>query len=327
MKRLAKYWAFALLIACTFCAPRLGTDQLAAQDEIKPVQEGVTTDQLMTTQGSALPTIEWVSYELFQPSDHAFDSFISPVTNLVYFEDPRALTEIRPFFFQHKVPLAAGGGSVQLYGAQIRMRLTENISFIAIKDGFATTSNPILDDGWADVAAGLKFTLLRDVQRQSILSGGVTYELPTGEASLFQGNGDGEFNLFLSGAQKLTRRINWMAASGIRVPVNSTDESTSSYWSNHLDYQITNNFYALVELNWYHWLSSGQDGPIPGIEGLDIINFGNPGVAGNDILTGAVGFKVKAGRHSEAGFAWEVPLTERRDIIENRLTVDWRLRY
>ena len=32
---------------------------------------------------------------LFQ-SDHAFDGFISPVTNPFYFEDPRSLTELRP---------------------------------------------------------------------------------------------------------------------------------------------------------------------------------------------------------------------------------------
>ena len=301
------------------------TDSLSAQVEVKPIQEGITQDQFLSDQETA-PAIEWVSYELFQPSDRELDSFISPMTNLVYFEDPRALTEIRPFFIHHKIPLAAGGGSVQMYGAQLRFRLTENISFIAIKDGYATTSSPILGNGWADIAAGLKFTLLRDPINQAIFSGGITYELPTGESSMFQGNGDGEFNIFLAGAQKLGNRVNWMSASGVRVPVNSTDESMSSFWSNHLDLQVTNNFYALMEFNWYHWIDSGQDGPIPGIEGLDLINFGNPGVSGNDIVTGAVGCKFKIGGH-EAGVAWELPLTSREDILDNRLTVDVRLRY
>lgn len=314
-------------IVC-LCGPGMGQNGfITAQDaEVTPIQDGAATQQLMA-QDSNLPTVEWVTYDLFQASDHEFDSFISPMTNPIYFEDPRAVSEIRPIFLHHKVPLAAGGGTVQLYAAQVRLRLTENISLIAVKDGYATTSNPILGNGWADIAAGLKFTLFRDVANQSILSGGFTYELPTGEAAMFQGNGDGEFNIFLAGAQKLAPRINWMTASGLRVPVNSTDESMSSYWSTHLDAQVTQNFYALMEFNWYHWLNSGADGPIAGIEGLDVINFGNPGVAGNDIVTGAFGFKFKAGPHLESGVAWEMPLTQRRDILDNRLTVDLRLRY
>ena len=50
-------------------------------------------------------------------------------------------------------------------------------------------------------------------------------------------------------------------------------------------------------------------------------------VAGNDIVTGAVGAKYKHSAYSEIGLAWEVPLTDRRDIIDNRLTVDWIIRY
>ena len=81
-----------------------------------------------------------------------------------------------------------------------------------------------------------------------------------------------------------------------------------------------------MEFNWYHWMGSGDVGLV-GIEGLDVINLGSRGVAGNDIVTGAFGAKFKPGPHSEIGVAWELPLTERRDIIENRLTVDLILRY
>ena len=45
------------------------------------------------------------------------------------------------------------------------------------------------------------------------------------------------------------------------------------------------------------------------------------------IVTGAFGAKYKPNRHVEIGVAWELPLTERRDILENRLTVDAILRY
>ena len=45
------------------------------------------------------------------------------MTNPVFFEDPRTLTEARMIFFQHKVPAAAGGGDVQLYAVQLRAAL------------------------------------------------------------------------------------------------------------------------------------------------------------------------------------------------------------
>ena len=59
---------------------------------------------------------------------------------------------------------------------------------------------------------------------------------------------------------------------------------------------------------------------------MDIINLGSTGVAGNDIVTGAVGMKYKPSVYQEIGVAWEVPVTDRRDILENRLTVDWIVR-
>ncbi len=260
-------------------------------------------------------------------SDHAFDDFISPMTNPVFFEDPRNVTEARGIFMQHKVPLAAGSGDIQVYAVQLRARLSENVSLIATKDGYVKSTNPLVNDGWADLAAGLKFNLIRDVQNQRLLSGGFTFELPTGEADPLQGNGDGELHLFLTGGKKIGCRSHWISAGGFRLPMNTTDESQSVYWSNHFDYQVRRGFYLLTETNWYHWTKSGQDGPIPGIEGLDLINLGSPGVAGNDIVTSAFGAKFKPNGNNEIGFAFEFPLTERRDIIDNRLTVDWIIRY
>ncbi len=260
-------------------------------------------------------------------SDHAFDQFISPITNPIFFEDPRNVTEIRSIFFDHKVPLAAGSGNVRLTAVQLRVRLSENVSFIATKDGYIQSSNPLINDGWADLAAGLKFNLLRNVERQRLLSAGFTFEMPTGEADPLQGNGNGELNLFYTGGMQIGCRGHWISAGGFRAPFNSTDESTSTYWSNHFDYRVGRRFYLLTEMNWYHWTKSGQDGPLPGIEGLDIINFGNPAVAGNDIVTGAIGAKFKPNRHNEIGFAFEIPLTEREDILDNRLTFDWIIRY
>lgn len=59
----------------------------------------------------------------------------------------------------------------------------------------------------------------------------------------------------------------------------------------------------------------------------DLFNLGSPGVEGNNIVTNAYGLKYKPNRNLESGVAWEFPLTERRGVLDNRLTVDLILRY
>lgn len=265
-------------------------------------------------------------FRLLKQSDHAFSDFISPISNPVFFEDPRNLTEARFIYFNHSVPAGAGGGDVNFYAVQLRARLSENVSLIATKDGYINSTNPLINDGWADLAAGLKFNLLRDPNAGRLLSAGFTFELPTGEADPLQGNGDGELNLFATGGRRLGCRGHWLSAAGWRIPMDSAAESESMYWSNHFDYRFLDRIYGLAEFNWYHWVDGGAGG-IPGVEGLDAFNFGSTGVTGNDIVTGAFGTKFKPNQNMEFGVAWEVPLTERRDIIEDRFTVDLIVRY
>jgi hypothetical protein len=263
---------------------------------------------------------------LIQPSDHCYDDFISPMTNPVYFEDPRNLTEARVIFLNHKVPLAAGGGDVQLYALQVRAALTDRLSLIATKDGYIVSSNPLIDDGWADISAGVKYLIYSDPCAQQLASVGVVYELPVGTPDALQGNGDGTFDIFLTGGSQLGCNGHWIGAGGFVLPTDDQAESTWCYISNHIDYEFHSRYYALMEFNWYHWLESGGGG-IGGVEGGDLFNLGSTGVAGNNIVTGAFGLKYKPSCHTELGIAWELPLTERRDVLENRITFDWILRY
>jgi hypothetical protein len=182
-------------------------------------------------------------------------------------------------------------------------------------------------DGWADIAAGLKLNVYKDVCSQTIVSVGATYEMPTGSPRALQGNGDGEFHLFASGGTELAEDVHWISGSGFRLPVDTDAESTVWYWSNHVDRKLGDTgFYLLGETNWYHWIDDGDTFPAP-VEGLDLINLGSVGVDGNDIVTGALGVKYKPTANTEIGFAWEVPLTDRRDILNDRFTIDWILRY
>lgn len=72
-------------------------------------------------------------------------------------------------------------------------------------------------------------------------------------------------------------------------------------------------------------MSSGTAfGPV---EGGDLFNLGSAGVTGNDLVTQAVGAKLKPRRNTELGIAYEFPLTERKGLLEDRLTVDLIFRY
>jgi len=266
---------------------------------------------------------------LIKPSERCYDDFISPMTNPTYFEDPRQLSEVRMIFIHHQLPVILGnsGGQIQLYAAQIRVRLTENLSLIAVKDGYIVSQSPLLDDGWADLSAGLKYSLYRDAQAGRMLSVGARFEAPTGMARTLQGNGDGVLDVFMSGGARIGQSGHWLTGSGFILPMDSQEENQIFYWSNHLDKRLgESNFYALTELNWYNYLKSGSAFGLP-LEGGDLFNLGSVGVAGNNLVTNAYGLKYKPNRHLESGVAWEIPLTERKGILDNRLTADLILRF
>lgn len=264
---------------------------------------------------------------LIKKSDHCFDDFISPMTNPVFFEDPRTLTEARAIFANHSVPNSLGGGNAQLYAMQLRAALSEDLSIIATKDGFLVSDNPLIADGWMDVSAGLKLNVYKDYQSQTLASVGATYEIPMGSTRTLQGNGEGEFHFFGSGATEFLDDFHYITGTGLRLPVDQNAESTMIYWSNHVDRKLgKSGFYLLGETNWYHWTDDGNVFPAP-VEGLDIFNFGSTGVDENDIVTGAIGVKYKPSGNMEIGLAWEAPLTSRRDILDDRITFDWIFRY
>jgi len=265
-------------------------------------------------------------YGVIKPSDHAFDDFISPMSNPVFFEDPRNLTEVRFIFINHNLPRALGGNSVQVYAAQFRVALTERLSLIATKDGLIYTQSPVLDSGFADVAAGLKYNFYRDPEAGRLLSAGITYEIPMGTERSLQGNGDGEFNFFLTGGTRFGNRSHWLSAVGFRQPIDRGAENAVWYWSNHYDYRLRNlPVYLFGELNWWHWASSGDMGALP--EGGDLFNLGGSGLTGNNIVSRAVGIKYKPRQNVEAGFAYEFPLTRRKGLLDDRWTADLIFRF
>lgn len=175
---------------------------------------------------------------------------------------------------------------------------------------------------------GLKYNLWKDCECLRILSAGLTYEIPAGSPQALQGNGDGEFNLFASYGALFGDTNHFLTTAGIRLPSDRQAENQVFYWSFHADRQIPCTcWYAFAEANWYHWLSDGANAGLNGIQGGDLFNFGSTGVAGTDIVTGAIGVKYKPTLLNEIGAAFEIPLTDERGVLANRLTLDYILRY
>ena len=278
------------------------------------------------------------SNSLIRGSDHCFDDFISPMINFVFFEDPRTLTELRPIFVHHNLPqvLESGitaDGSVQLYAFQIRLALTERLSLIAVKDGLIVedvdgATDSIIDDGIADVAIGLKYNLIRDDCNGTLLSAGFTYEIPIGSNDAQQGVGDGEFHYFATGGQRLMYGdAHLLSSFGWRQPVNTDTRTSSVHWSSQLDYRLSEQFYILTGVTWWHWTDSASTGLPLGVAGQDLFNFASTNVTNNNLVTQNVGVKWKPSGHIEAGLAYEFPLSGFEDVIESRVQAELIWRY
>lgn len=263
-------------------------------------------------------------------SDHCFDDFVEPVTNPVYFEDPRSRTRLRMLFINQMIPEGSllQGGDFQLWAAQLSVALNDRLSVIANKDGYITLQSDLLPNtgGWADLATGIKYVFIRDTCNQFLLSGGVLYEWAQGSSDVFQGNGNGVWNMFLTSGTEIGD-YHLIGTFGWHLPSNPNQESESLYYSLHLDREITDGLYGLIEMNGIHYTESGTRLPGVTVEGGDLINLGAGDVAGNDFISLAFGGVYKFSESLQLSGAWEFPLTQRKDLFESRTTISLSVIY
>lgn len=272
-------------------------------------------------------------------SDHAFDVFSSPVTNPFLFEDPRALTEIRPLVMYQTIPSSNPvyqGGNITFYGTQARLALTDRWSFVLNKLGGVSVnpdaSTGLSDEsGFAELWLGPKWTFVRNPQTCTLAALGVTFQIPTGPSKVAQDTGELSVTPYLSFAQNFGKSsygsFNIMDTLGFAFGV--TDARSDYFYNSfHLDFDVGNRhrFYPFVELNWFHYTSSGTARTV-GFEGRDIANLGSTGVGGNDYVTIAVGTRYKFTERTMLGVGTEFPLTSPEDLQDFRLTVDLIFRF
>jgi hypothetical protein len=272
-------------------------------------------------------------------SDHAFDCMASPVTNPFLFEDPRALTEVRPIFIYQGSPHSTfGGGYSGFFGLQGRLALCENWSFVFNELGwvYLHPNNPSasLSDstGFAQLSLGPKWTFYRNPDSGTVLATGLNFQIPAGSAKVFQDTGTLSLAPYLSAGQHLRLPqgfggLNLLGTTGYSFSVDSS-RSEYFYLSAHVDYDIAglHKIYPLMELNWFHYTNGGR-GPALGFEGADLVNFGSSNLGKKDYLTLAFGLRYKFTECVQAGFGVEFPLTAQKELTNYRLTFDMIFRY
>lgn len=273
---------------------------------------------------------------MFQ-SDHCFDMFASPITNPFLFEDPRALTEVRPIFIYQRRNNSLVGADIEWFGTQLRLAITDRWSFVMNKLG-GIAIQPDRDDifGWDDTSGfseiwmGPKYTFLRNECTGTLGAVGLTFQIPSGPDQVGQGTGKLSLVPYVSFGQNFGRSqygsFNFLGTTGYAF---SVDQQRTDYYflSVHLDYDVANlhKIYPMIELNWFAYTRSGQT-PLP-VEGRDLINFGSADVAGGHSLSIAAGVRYKFNEHIQAGIATEFPLVRKNDLLDFRLTVDLIFRY
>jgi len=267
------------------------------------------------------------------------DDLIDPVSAPLTFESPLIHTSVRPLYLYHELPDRSvfKGGRLRAYAAQLRWAITDSIQFIATQDGKAELqpgSKSVVTDqsGSIDLEAGFKFKLHEDREAGTLLSAGFVYQAANGDDEVFQGNGNGVWRPFVSGAMA-GEPVNLMATLGANIPVDGSDESTSIDAHLHASLAGDAPVVPLVELNVIHYVSSGNDGSFgvsaldDDFEGADYANLGNSGVNGNTLVTATVGGRWRATESGHLGVAFERPLTDRKDIFGSRWTFDWMQRF
>ena len=265
---------------------------------------------------------------------------ISPVANPIYFEDPRVTSEVRPIFMNHWFPdtfhfkggSAPLGGEVQVYALQLRYALTDRLGLIASKDGYIvmrpdhTLSH---ESGWANLAAGLKYAIVDDREKQLLVTPGFTFEIPTGNTDVMQGRGKGEWNAFVS-AEKGFNNFHVTANVGALAPDDLSEQTAQLHYSLQADYFLNRYFIPFAVGNGYTVLTSGDNkllGAVPlNTEMYDLIDFGSTDAAGTTQITLGGGFRSKLTHSLDAGVAYEVGVSDPVGIFASRITADliWR---
>ncbi|MGY8643991.1 MAG: transporter [Verrucomicrobiales bacterium] len=277
---------------------------------------------------------------------------IHPISNPTHFDLAIPQTQIHPIFIHNSMPDVVDtilgdvhvGGDYQVYALQVELALSDRLSLNATKDGyidFNPESTLAKTEGFANIAAGVKYAWLYQPENQLASNIQLLFEVPAGNRSVWQGEGDG---VFIPSVSTLKMMGDFQLANqfGFKLPVDNNAESSVFYTSAHVSYKLNDWIRPLAEVNWFRVIDSGDGGQrfndhvggaltsIAAFEAGDLVNWGAGNATQNrNFVSAALGFRVTIPDSPiDLGFAWELPLTdESAGIMKDRLTLDMVIKF
>lgn len=273
-------------------------------------------------------TAQHADFVLFGDADPAMSAqtaeqtFVEPVTSPYYHENSFITSDIRAWYLFHSFDndgTANGGlgGDVAVVAAQLRLALTDRLQFVAYKDGYAFFEDSVVnDEGYMDVAAGLKYNFYRDVEEQLYLSAGAGYQIDLGDSDVLQD--DEQIRLWVSGDKgfdklHLGATFNYFHAVDTESSFGNSDTIS---WHVHADYYVCEWFSPVVEFNGYHTVNEGTVA-VP-FSGVDVANLG--GGEGEDVVTMGLGGAFRLCERVDFRAAYEFALTDYSQLFGDRIT-------
>ena len=264
-----------------------------------------------------------------------FTHYVSPLSNPLFNETPYITTEVRPMWMHQEIPngFASSGGDIDVFAVQLRVAITDRLGFIATKDGYADIDFDDLlesEDGAVNLAFGLKYAVLAQADTNSLVTVGIKYEAPSGGIKTqihvvpntglsLQGQGDGLIDLFVSGARSFGQ-LGIEGSLGTQIAMDMGADMSFLHYAFHVDYDVMERVFPLLELNGYTPINDGSRSAV-GANGMDLVNMGSSNAS--TVVTFAPGVRVRIIDNVDVGLAYELPLTDDKDLMDWRITTDF----
>jgi hypothetical protein len=272
------------------------------------------------------PASPWSTRGLLT-GNHNFDNFIGFMSNPLQNIDPRAVTEFWPVFVSNWISpygKILPSGNVQLYGAGVYLALSERLSVGLNQGGYAVADVRQVRQGWLNLGGFAQYTVIQNVPGQFLLTTGLRWVAPTGEAVVFQGHGPAQLAPYLT-MGKGFGNVHLLATTGYQFPAASGATDTRLFYFNgHIDRQCFGWLYPLFEVNWIQH-STAVDLNRTFLN--NFFDFGTFEQSGN-VVSMAAGFNAVLVRNRlELGAVYERPLFTQTNFTFNGLLVKLVMRY
>jgi len=248
-------WQWSLLSLTLLGSPALAQEARPGTPvQVAPVAAPVAMDQPMLVDSNPTLFSELSAGQKpggFLTSNANFPNFIGFLSNPIQNIDPRSLTEFYPIFFSNWPsafrPLPSG--DVQLYGAGLTVAVTDRLAVGLNQGGYAYSDFAKTRQGWLNLGGFAQYTLIADVPDQFLLTTGIRWEAPTGEAEVFQGHGPAHLAPYVTVGKELGE-FHFLATAGYQFDAREARDGLDLFYLNvHLDRRVCGWLYPLVECN------------------------------------------------------------------------------